>query len=158
MITNSPNYLIKPKRRTALVNRRPENQDISERKKVVPGKQNFSESKKNPKTSNDLVIFGNSITNFSRYKKIFQIKDLLNCQGDINQVNYILQNIEHIVYKCRQFDLKNILSWLTMTNRLPEQLIEDFNISICNICRRPNLDFIDNTNIKLRCRDGLHLF
>ena len=48
MITNSPNYLIKPKRRTALVNRRPENQDISERKKVVPGRQNFSESKKKP--------------------------------------------------------------------------------------------------------------
>ena len=120
MITNSPNYLIKPKRRTALVNRRPENQDISERKKVVPGKQNFSESKKNPKTSNDLVIFGNSIRNFSRYKKIFPIKDLLNCQGDINQINYMLQNIEHIVYKCRQFDLKNILSCITITNRLPE--------------------------------------
>ena len=88
------------------------------------------------------------------------VKDLLNCQGHINQVNYILQNIEHTVYKCRQFDLQNIfLSQLTITNRLPEQLIKEFNILICNICsRRPNLDFIDNVNIKLNefCWDSLH--
>ena len=88
-------------------------------------------------------------------------KDLLNSQGHINQINYILQNIEHIVYKCRQFDLQNIfLFWLTITNRLPKQLIKEFNISICNICSgRPNLDFIDNVNITLNefCRDSLHL-
>ena len=132
--TNSQNYLIKSKRPTTLVNRRAENQDISERKKVVPRRQNFSESKK--KKSNDIVIFGNSITNYSRYQKIFPIKNLLNCQSDINQINYILQNIEHIIYICRQFDLKNILSRLTITHRLPEQLIKDFNILIGNICRR----------------------
>ena len=132
--TNSQNYLIKSKRPTTLVNRRAENQDISERKKVVPQRQNFSESKK--KKSNDIVIFGNSITNYSRYQKIFPIKNLLNCQSDINQINYILQNIEHIIYIRRQFDLKNILSQLTITNRLPEQLIKDFNILIGIICRR----------------------
>ena len=44
-ITNSQNYLIKSKRPTTLVNRRAENQDISERKKVVPRRQNFSELK-----------------------------------------------------------------------------------------------------------------
>ena len=92
---------------------------LKERKLYLEDKTSVNR-KKNPKTSNDLVIFGNSITNFSRYKKIFPIKDLLNCQGDINQINYMLQNIEHIVYKCRQFDLKNILSCITITNRLPE--------------------------------------
>ena len=115
---------------------RPENQDIPERKLYLEDKTSVNRRKKK---SNDLVIFANSITNFSRYQKIFPIKDLLNRQGDINQVNYILQNIEHIVYKCRQFDLKNILSRLTITNRLPEELIKDLNFSICNIYRRPIL-------------------
>ena len=49
---------------------------------------------------------------------------------------------------------------LTITNRLPEHLIKDFNILICNICSRtPNCDYIDNANITLNqvCRDGLHL-
>ena len=44
--TNSQNYWIKSKRPTALVNRRAENQDISERRKVVPQRENLSESKK----------------------------------------------------------------------------------------------------------------
>ena len=80
-----------------------------------------------------------------------RVKNLLNCQGDIDQTNYILQNIEHIVYECRQYGVKQIfLSCLTITNRLPEQLIKDFNISICNICsRKSNCHFIDNANIKL---------
>ena len=135
-ITNSPNYLIKPKDQLLLWK---EDQKIKISLKescTWKTKLQWIEEKKK---SNDLVIFANSITNFSRYQKIFPIKDLLNRQGDINQVNYILQNIEHIVYKCRQFDLKNILSRLTITNRLPEELIKDLNFSICNIYRRPIL-------------------
>ena len=92
------------------------------------------------------------------------INDLLNCEGDIDQINNILRNIEHIVYivyKCRQYGVKNIfLSGLTITNRLPEQLIEEFNMSIRSICSRtPDCDYIDNANITLNevCRDGLHL-
>ena len=66
-----------------------------------------------------------------------------------------------IVYKCRQYGVKNIfLSRLTITNKLSEQLIKDFNISICNICSQtPNCDYIDNANTTQNevCRDGLHL-
>ena len=152
---------------------------------------------------NNIVIFGYSITNFSRYHKIIfnkkiedrrtrlkyfpgalswniehyvnltleetefdvaiihvAVKDLLNCEGDINQINTILRNIEHTVYKCIQYGVKNIiLSGLTITNRLPEQLIKDFNISTCNICSQtPNCDYIDNANITLNevCRESLH--
>ena len=86
------------------------------------------------------------------------VNNLLNCQGDIEQINSILRIIEHIAHKCRQYGVKNIfLSALTITNELPEQLIKYFNISICNICNQaPNCDYIDNTNIKLNevCRDG----
>ena len=32
--------------------------------------------------------------------QISGVNDLLNCRGDIDQINNILQNIEHIVYKC----------------------------------------------------------
>ena len=52
------------------------------------------------------------------------VNNLLNCQGDINQINNILQNIEHIY---RQYGVKNILlSALIITDRIPEQLIKDF--------------------------------
>ena len=65
------------------------------------------------------------------------INDLLNCEGDIDQINNILRNIEQIVYKCRQYSVKNIfLSGLVITNRLPEQLMKEFNKSIRNICSR----------------------
>ena len=65
------------------------------------------------------------------------INDLLNCEGDIDQINNILRNIEQIVYKCRQYGVKNIfLSGLVITNRLPEQLMKEFNKSARNICSR----------------------
>ena len=132
-IANSQTYLITHKRPE-----RPENQDISKRKKVVSRRQTYSESTR--KASNNLVIFGDSITNFSRYhQNIFiqkiedrrarvkyflgslsrdilfyvnptldesesdaaiihvGVNDLLNCEGDIDQINNILRNIEHIV-------------------------------------------------------------
>ena len=59
-----------------------------------------------------------------------------------------------MVYNCRQYGVKNIfLSGLAITNRLPEQLIKEFNISIRNICSQtPDCDYIDNANITL------HLF
>ena len=89
------------------------------------------------------------------------INDLLTCEGDIDQINNILRNIEHIFYKCRQYDVKNLfLSRLTITNRLSEQLTKEFNISIRNICNRtPDCDYIVNANIMLNevSRDGLHL-
>ena len=89
------------------------------------------------------------------------INDLLNCEGDIDQINNILRNIEHVVYKCRQYGVKNVfLSGLTIANRLSEQLIKEFNMSIRNICSQaPDCDYIDNANIRPNevCRDSLHL-
>ena len=89
------------------------------------------------------------------------INDFLNCERDINQIHNILQNIEHIVYKYRQYGVKNVFfSRLTITNRLPKRLIKEFNMSIWNISSRtPDCDYIDNANIKPNevCRDGLHL-
>ena len=62
------------------------------------------------------------------------INNLLNYEDDIDQINSILRNIEHIVYKCRQYGVKNIfLSGLPITYRLPEQLIKEFDMSIRNI-------------------------
>ena len=69
--------------------------------------------------------------------------------------------MEHIVCECRQYGVKNIcLSGLTTTDKLPEQLMKDFNIPICNICSRtPNFYYIDTANIMLDqvFKDGLHL-
>ena len=58
--------------------------------------------------------------------------DLLNCEGDIDQINNILRNIKHMVYKCRQYGgpTRVFLSGLTLTNRLPGQLIKDLKILI----------------------------
>ena len=143
---NSQTHSATQKRPTIFVKRRPENQDIYETKKVAPGRQTYGETI--GKRSNNIGIFGDSITNFSRYhKNIFNqkiddrkarfkyfpgalsrdilhsvnptleesefdvliidvgINDLLNGEGDIDQINNILQNIEHIVYKCRQYIL-----------------------------------------------------
>ena len=87
------------------------------------------------------------------------INNLLNCKGDIDQINSILRNIEHIVYKRGQHGAKNIfLCGLAITNRLPEQLIKEFNMLIRNICSRtPVSDYINYANITLKgvCRDGL---
>ena len=89
------------------------------------------------------------------------VNDLLNCQSDIDQMNNILRNTERRVYKCRQYGVKNIfLSGLSITNRLSEQLINDYNISRSNICSQtPNCDYIDNVNTTLNeiCRDGFHV-
>ena len=83
------------------------------------------------------------------------VNDLLNCRGDTDQINNILRNMEHIVCKCRQYGVKNIFSsGLTIMNRLPEQLIKDFDISI-SIFRY--CDNTDNATVMLNevCRDGL---
>ena len=89
------------------------------------------------------------------------MNDLLNCEGDIDQINNILWNTEHIVYESRPCGVKNVsLSGLKITNRLPEQLIKEFNMWIRNIwSRAPDCYYIDNGNIALNevCRDGLHL-
>ena len=37
----------------------------------------------------------------------YTCNDILNCEGDIDQINNILQNIEHIAYQCRQYGVKN---------------------------------------------------
>ena len=55
------------KRPTAVVNRSPENQDIYKRKKVVSGRQTYGELIR--KKMSKIVIFGDSITSFSRYHK-----------------------------------------------------------------------------------------
>ena len=52
IIANSQNHLIMHKRPTTVVNRRPENQDIYKRKKVVPGRQTYGESIR--RTSNNI--------------------------------------------------------------------------------------------------------
>ena len=36
------------------------------------------------------------------------VNNLLNCEGDIDQINKIFRNIEHRVYKCRQHGVKNV--------------------------------------------------
>ena len=66
-IANSQNYLMTHKIPTTVVNRKPENQDIYKTKKTVPGRKTYGESIR--KTSNNIVIFGGNITNFSRYHK-----------------------------------------------------------------------------------------
>ena len=52
------------------------------------------------------------------------------------------------------------LSGLTITNRLPEQLIKECNMYIRNKCSQTSdCDYIDNANITPNevCRDGFHL-
>ena len=139
--------------------------------KLVHGRQIYGESAR--KACSYLVIFGESITNLSRYhKNIFNqktedcrarfkyspgslsgdilhnvnptlgesefdvaimhegVNNLLNCQAYIDLINNILQDIQHIVYKSRQYGVKSkFLSRLTSTNRLPEKLMKDLNIS-----------------------------
>lgn len=57
------------------------------------------------------------------------VNNLLNCQAYIDLINNILQDIQHIVYKSRQYGVKSkFLSRLTITNKLPENLMKDLNI------------------------------
>ena len=88
------------------------------------------------------------------------INNLLNCEDDIDQINNILRNIEHIIYKCRQCGVK-IYSYLG------QQLQIGFlNSWLKNLICRIEIDaaeqqivIIDNANITLNevSRDGLHL-
>lgn len=66
---------------------------------------------------------------FVDIKKVFSIKT-----SKINNINNIFRNIKHIVNKCRQHLVTNILlSGLTTTDRLPRELIKNFKILIRNI-------------------------
>ena len=67
IIASSQTHLTTHKGPTTVVNRRPKNQDIYQRKKVVPGRQTYG--KMIGKRSYNIVIFGDSITNVSRYYK-----------------------------------------------------------------------------------------
>ena len=40
------------------------------------------------------------------------VKDPLNCQRGINQINNILQNIENIASKCREYCVKQLFIWI----------------------------------------------
>ena len=70
-IANSQTHLTTHKRPTTVVNSRPENQDIYESKKVVPGRQTYGETI--GKRSNNIAIFGASETSVDIIK-IFLIK------------------------------------------------------------------------------------
>ena len=71
-IANSQSHLTTHKRPTTVVKKRLEIQDIYQRKKVVPEGQTYGETI--GKRSNNIAIFGNSITSCSRYHTNILIK------------------------------------------------------------------------------------
>lgn len=81
------------------------------------------------------------------------VNDLLNSHSDIDQINSMrfLQNIEHIINKCRQYCVKNMFLYIFLLHvPLLEDLIKDFNISIRNMCSGiPSFIFLDNANITM---------
>ena len=78
-IAHSQTHLTAHKRPTTVVNRRPENQDIYKRKKVVPGRKTYGETI--GKRSNNIVSFSDSITNFSRYHNNIFIQKTEDCKA-----------------------------------------------------------------------------
>ena len=98
-VANSQTHLTTHKRPTTVVNRRSENQDIYKRKKVVPGRQTCGETI--GKRSNNIVIFRDSITNFSRYHKntFNQKSTTVKQDSNISQAHY------HGIYCTMQIQL-----------------------------------------------------
>ena len=74
--------------------------------------------------------------------------------------DHILQNIKNIAQKCKRSGIQKVLiSWLLTANRLAQDLIEEVNKLIKNMCNIEGYCCVNNDNITRAnlFKDGLHL-
>ena len=72
----------------------------------------------------------------------------------------MLENIKNIALKCKRYGIQKVLiSGLLTTNRLAQDVIEEVNKLIKNMCNIEGYFYVNNDNITRAnlFKDGLHL-
>ena len=81
------------------------------------------------------------------------INDLLNDSGHSNVEN-ILHNLNAIIKKCHDYNVRNILlSGLVYTKRVELSVLENLHLKLVELCSQYGVIYIDNRNIY-----GMHLY
>ena len=87
------------------------------------------------------------------------INDIVNNKNSLN-TGHMLQNIKNIALKCKRYGIQKVLiSGLLTTNRLAQDVIEEVNKLIKNMCNIEGYCYVNNDNITRAnlFKDGLHL-
>ena len=87
------------------------------------------------------------------------INDIVNNKNSLN-TDHMLENIKNIALKCKRYGIQKVLiSGLLTTNRLAQDVIEEVNKLIKNMCNIEGYCYVNNDNITRAnlFKDGLHL-
>ena len=88
-----------------------------------------------------------------------EINDIANNKNSLN-TDHVLENIKNIARKCKSYHMQKVLiSGLLITNRLAQDLIEEVNRLIKNLCNIEGYCYVNNVNLTSASlfKDGLHL-
>ena len=82
------------------------------------------------------------------------INDIVN-----NKKFFMLENIKNIARKCKKYGIQKVLIFGLTTNRLAQDVIEEVNKLIKNMCNIEGYCYVNNDNITRAnlFKDGLHL-
>ena len=87
------------------------------------------------------------------------INDIISNKNYLN-TDHVLANIKGIAQKCKRYGIQKVLiSGLLTTNRLAQDLLEELNKLIKNMCNVEGNCYVNNDNINRAnlFKDGLHL-
>ena len=87
------------------------------------------------------------------------INDIVNNKNYLN-TDHMLENIKNIALKCKRYGIQKVLiSGLLTTNRLAQDVIEEVNKLIKNMCNIEGYCYVNNDNITRAnlFKDDLHL-
>ena len=76
-----------------------------------------------------------------------------------NKKFFMLENIKNIARKCKKYGIQKVLIFGLTTNRLAQDVIEEVNKLIKNMCNIEGYCYVNNDNITRAnlFKDGLHL-
>ena len=86
------------------------------------------------------------------------INDIVNNKKFLN-TDHMLENIKNIARKCKKYGIQKVLIFGLTTNRLAQDVIEEVNKLIKNMCNIEGYCYVNNDNITRAnlFKDGLHL-
>ena len=148
---------------------------------IVPGNESYAQVK-NPsnsaRASNNVVIFGDSIINFSTKLKYMINRALTNGRArfkyfpgatskellhyidtTLKESNFEVKNICSMAEKCKNNGVKKVFSGIVKNNRINDFITQEVNRKIYDHCQKENYSFIINDGIGSNnlFKDGLHL-
>ena len=113
-------------------------------------------------TSKDLLHYVDTTLQDNLFKVAvihISISDIVNNKNSLN-TDHMLENIKNIALKCKRYGIQKVLiSGLLTTNCLAQDVIEEVNKLIKNMCNIEGYCYVNNDNITRAnlFKDGLHL-